>query len=227
MDVTHQTVYNWIKKYTKLMQTYLNRIIPKVGDAWRTDELHVKIHGNLKYMYALMDDQTRFWIAQQVADSKFAADIAPMFRKAKLIAGKRSSVLISDGAPNFNDAFKQEFFTRRNPRSRHVRHIRLRGDHNNNKMERLNGEVRDREKVMRGLKKSDTPILDGYHLFHNYMRPHMALDGKTPAEMCDILIEGDNKWKTRLSRMLRMINHRLIESESEKDLANCHPTSTI
>jgi transposase-like protein len=162
MDVTHQIVYNWIKKYTTLMQTYLNRIIPKVGDAWGTDELHVKIHGNLKYMYALMDDQTRFWIAQQVADSKFAADITPMFRKAKLIAGKRPSVLISDGAPNFNDAFKQEFFTRRKPRSRHVRHIRLRGDHNNNKMERLNGEVRDREKVMRSLKKSDSSILTGY-----------------------------------------------------------------
>jgi putative transposase len=35
-------------------------------------------------------------------------------------------------------------------------------DMNNNKMERFNGEVRDREKVMRNLKKKDTPILDGY-----------------------------------------------------------------
>jgi hypothetical protein len=63
-------------------------------------------------------------------------------------------------------------------------------------MERMNGEVRDREKVMRSLKKSDTPILTGYQLFHNYMRPHMALDGKTPAELCGIQIEGENKWKT-------------------------------
>lgn len=196
MEVTHQTVYNWIKKYTKLMETYLNRIIPKVGDAWRADELHIKVRGNMKYMYALMDDQTRFWIAQQVADSKFSANITPMFRKAKLVTGKRSSVLISDGAPNFNDAFKQEFFTRRKPRSRHIRHIRMQGDHNNNKMERMNGEVRDREKVMRSLKKSDTPILTGYQMFHDYMRPHMALDGKTPAEMCGIEIVGDNKWKT-------------------------------
>jgi putative transposase len=101
-----------------------------------------------------MDDQTRYLIAQQVADSKYAADITPMFRKAKSIAGKRPNVLISDGAPNFNDVFKGEFFTRRSPRSRHIQHIRLQGDHNNNKMERFNGEVRDREKVMRGLKKS-------------------------------------------------------------------------
>ena len=35
-----------------------------------------------------------------------------------------------------------------------MEHIRLQGDHNNNKLERFDGEVRDREKVMRGLKKS-------------------------------------------------------------------------
>ena len=63
-------------------------------------------------------------------------------------------------------------------------------------MERLNGEVRDREKVMRGLKKMDTPILTGYQLFHNYIRPHMTLKGKTPAEVCGIEIKGKNKWKT-------------------------------
>ena len=67
---------------------------------------------------------------------------------------------------------------------------------NNNKMERLNGEIRDREKVMRGLKKKDTPILKGYEIFHNYIRPHMGLDGKTPADKCGIIIEGNNKWKT-------------------------------
>lgn len=63
-------------------------------------------------------------------------------------------------------------------------------------MERLNGEIRDREKVMRGLKKPDTPILTGYKLFHNYIRPHMGLDGKTPSEVAGIKIEGDNKWIT-------------------------------
>jgi hypothetical protein len=63
-------------------------------------------------------------------------------------------------------------------------------------MERLNREVRDREKVIRGLKKADTPILKGYQSYHNYMRPHEGLDGKTPAEVCGISIEGENKWVT-------------------------------
>lgn len=152
VKISHVAVYKWIRKYVSLMQNYLDRIKPKVGDAWRTDELYLKIKGDTKYWYAIMDDQTRYLIAQQVSDSKFTVDITPMFRKAKAITGKRPNVLISDGARNFNHAFKQEFFTRRSPRTRYIQHIRLQGDHNNNKMERFNGEVRDREKVMRGLK---------------------------------------------------------------------------
>ena len=67
-------------------------------------------------------------------------------------------------------------------------------------MERLNGEIRDREKVVRGLKKDDSPLLTGYQIYHNYVRPHMALDGKTPAELCGIQIHGDNKWQTLIQK---------------------------
>jgi hypothetical protein len=63
-------------------------------------------------------------------------------------------------------------------------------------MERMNGEIRDRERVMRTLEKPDSPILDGYQIFHNYVRPHMALNGKTPAEEAGIIIKGQNKWLT-------------------------------
>jgi hypothetical protein len=63
-------------------------------------------------------------------------------------------------------------------------------------MEAFSGTVRSREKVMRSLKREDSPILDGYQIFHNHMRPHMALDGKTPAEACGIEVRGENKWLT-------------------------------
>ena len=49
---------------------------------------------------------------------------------------------------------------------------------------------------MRGLKKIDTPILTGYQIYHNYLRPHEALDGKTPADAAGIEIKGRNKWLT-------------------------------
>jgi putative transposase len=203
VKMSHVGIYKWIKKYVALMQGYLDQITPNVSTVWRTDELYLKVKGNLKYLYAIMDDETRFWIAQQVADTKYTADVRPLFAHAKEITGKRPNTLISDGAPNFHDAFKKEFATHRLPTPRHIRHIRIQGDHNNSKMERMNGEVRDREKVMRGLKIPDTKILPGYQIYHNYLRPHMALEGKTPAEVCGIEIQGKNKWKTLIENASR------------------------
>lgn len=37
--MSHVAVYKWIKKYVGLMQVYLEKITPNVGDAWRADEL--------------------------------------------------------------------------------------------------------------------------------------------------------------------------------------------
>lgn len=42
----------------------------------------------------------------------------------------------------------------------------------------------------------DTPILKGYEIFHNYIRTHEGLDGKTPSEACGIEVNGENKWIT-------------------------------
>jgi putative transposase len=193
---SHMSVYRWIGKYVKLMDNYLEQMQPQVSGVWRTDELFVKVRGNNKYLYALMDDETRFWIAQQVADNKFTENVTPMFKEGKEVAGKKPDILISDGAPNFHEAYKEEFWSRVAPRTSHVRHIHLKGDHNNNKMERMNGELRDREKVMRGLKKMDSPIFKGLQQYHNFFREHDALEGKTPAEAANIKIEGRNKWVT-------------------------------
>jgi hypothetical protein len=63
-------------------------------------------------------------------------------------------------------------------------------------MEAFNGTVRSREKVMRSLKREDTPILTGMQIFHNYVRPHMALDGETPSNRAGIQVKGENKWLT-------------------------------
>jgi transposase-like protein len=179
------------------MQKYLDKITPQVSDTWATDELFLKVKGNLKYLYAMMDEQTRFWIAQEVADTKYTADVRPLFQLAKAVASKSPETLVSDGAANFHEAYLKEFRTQRlDTRTEHIRHIRLQGDHNNNRMERMNGEIRDREKVMRGLERKDSPILTGYQLFHNYVRPHKALDYKTPAEVAGVSVRGRDKWLT-------------------------------
>ncbi len=42
----------------------------------------------------------------------------------------------------------------------------------------MNGEIRDREKVVRGVKSEDSPLIAGLQIYHNYVRPHMGLGRK-------------------------------------------------
>ncbi len=212
VKVSHVAVYNWIEKYSLLMKQYVDKLKPQVGDTWRADEVFVKFSGNMKYLFALMDDETRYWIAQEVADTKFMHDAKGLFHDGKKIAGKRPNVLVTDGLPSYHEAFNKEFYTNKKPQSKHINAIKLDGDMNNNKMERINGEIRDREKVMRGLKEMDTPILKGYQIFHNFMRPHEALKGKTPAEACGIEVVGENKWITLIQNAT---HHSTLNSNSD------------
>ncbi|TSA43536.1 DDE domain-containing protein [archaeon] len=204
VQVSHQTVYNWIQKYTGLMEKYLDKITPQVSDTWRADELYVKIRGDMKYVFAMMDDETRFWIAQEVANTKEAHDARHLFQMAKERTGKNPHILVTDGLRSYHEAWMKEFRTQKLADTTvHICNITLEGTHNNNKMERLNGEIRDREKVMRSLKKNDTPILTGMQIFHNYVRPHEGLDNKTPAEACGIQVQGENKWLTLIQNASR------------------------
>ena len=203
VNVSHVAVYKWIRKYVRLMEKYLEQIRPNVSDTWRADELFIKYKGNLKYVFALMDHDTRFWLAHEVADSKYTHDAQNLLASGKALAGKKPRVFITDGLHAYEDAFRKEYRTLKEPRSIHIRHITFKGDHNNNRMERLNGEIRDREKVMRGLKNPDGAVMPGYRIYHNYLRPHLALNGKTPAEACGIKVEGDNKWLTLIQNASR------------------------
>jgi hypothetical protein len=61
--------------------------------------------------------------------------------------------------------------------------------------------VRSHERI----KKTDSVMFDGYQMYHNYLRPHMGLNGRTPSEACGIKIEGNNKWITLIQNASRKI----------------------
>jgi len=57
--------------------------------------------------------------------------------------------------------------------------------------------------VVRGVKKEDSPLISGLQIYHNYVRPHMALEGRTPADLCGIKVDGNDKWLTLIQNAAR------------------------
>ena len=103
----------------------------------------MKISGQDKYFYSIMDHHARFMITKLMAETKSTEDVDPMFKEAKMITDKVPSLFISDGAMNFHrawiDNYKAKNFLWKD--TEHIRHIHMKGDKNNNRMERLNGRV--------------------------------------------------------------------------------------
>ena len=69
--------------------------------------------------------------------------------------------------------------------------------HNNNPIERYNGKIKDRIKIMRGgfysFEGAQT-FLNLNHIIHNFVNPHQQLKEKTPAQTAEITIPlGKNK----------------------------------
>jgi hypothetical protein len=57
------------------------------------------------------------------------------------------------------------------------------------------------------VKKSESPLIKGLQIYHNYVRPHMALGGKTPASVAGIEVLGEDKWQTIIQAAIRRSNN--------------------
>ena len=64
---------------------------------------------------------------------------------------------------------------------------------NNNKIDRLNGEIRDRKKVQTSLRRIYTTLIDGMRMYYNFTKKYVRLKDKTPAEVAKIKVDGLSK----------------------------------
>jgi len=205
LDVHFTTLYRWINKYVELVAKYADSVTPQLSGKWNVDEMKLRCNGDWVWLWNVIDKDTRFLLASTISKKREVEDARKTFRIAKNRAKTKPQTVTTDGLQAYHRAFNKEFFTRKNPRTKHIRSAGIRASRrNNNNVERLNGTVRERNKTMRGLKKEDTPITRGFQIYYDFVKPHMALNGKTPAQQANIDLElGNNKWLSLVKRASR------------------------
>ncbi len=51
-------------------------------------------------------------------------------------------------------------------------------------------------------------MLEWHRIYYNFIRPHMALDGKTPAQEAGLNLGlGDNRWKGLIEKAIQNVDH--------------------
>ena len=178
------TLDRWINRMVKKLTEALRSINLNAGDKWLADETVVKVNGEPMYLWNIMDYETRMYIASLLTSGREAKDAAEAIKEAIKNAGKPPKTLITDGLQSYRKALQLLGLP-----INHIFNAGLAKDENNNRMERLNGIVKDWIKQKRGLKGKFKEFIEGYRLYYNFIRPHTALDERTPAGAKEELIK--------------------------------------
>ncbi|MBI4362264.1 MAG: DDE-type integrase/transposase/recombinase [Euryarchaeota archaeon] len=212
ITVSTATPLLWIRKYLKLLSAYAEQQKPKVGEFWHVDEMTANVRekgkeNNYEWVWNLMDSETRFLLACRISKTRYAKDARKPLEDAKRRTGERPKFMVTDGLQAYQEAVSKAFYDKRSPiHNPHIRLSSFETKPNNNILERLNGTVRERLKVMRGFDAEATAgaTLEGWRFYYNYVRPHMGLDGMTPAQAATITVPTEgNRWMSLIENAKR------------------------
>jgi len=201
VKIADTSVLRWVQRFAVEVAPFVDSITPqKLNGVYHVDEMVVHVRnekidkGHYQWLWNLMDDTTRFWITSKISQRREVSDARAVFQDAK---NKTHDVkaIVHDGLPSYNEAFQKEYYTKKNPRVMNIRSVSVRNEGLNSKVERLNGTMRDREKVMRGIHKAESAqkLIEAFRIHYNFVREHSTL-GKTPAEQAGVKLDlGQNK----------------------------------
>lgn len=178
------------------MRDYVDAMKPELSRVFHADETKVNIRGQWVWLWHLMDGDTRFLLANHVSQGRNINDAREAFQEAKAVAKVEPRVLLTDGLGSYASAARHEF-----PDAVHVAGVGLQGRLNNNRMERYHSTFKgERVRPARGIKTSNTAILDGQRIYYNHLREHQTL-GKTPAQAAGLDLNlGKNKWESLIKK---------------------------
>jgi len=113
--------------------------------------------------------------------------------KHKKVKDRELITFVCDGFENYRNAFNKLFY--RIAKLQFGVPIKCKKyglEYNNNPIERYNGKIKDRIKILRGGFGSfeyAECFFEMRRIIHNFVNPHQGLNGKTPAEKAEIKLK--------------------------------------
>ena len=190
--ISRISAYNWVDRFSKLAVLEAAKYKPEVGSIWIADETMIDIDGKNVWFWDIIDSKTRFLLASHMSTTRTSKDAQILMKQAFERAGKIPKIIYTDKLRAYLEGIEHTFGGETSHRQGGPFDI----EDNTNLIERFHGTLKERTKVMRGLrtKNSARLFLDGWLVHYNFFRPHMSLKDKTPAEAAGIKFPFRN-WK--------------------------------
>ena len=182
-------IWRWVQKYTKRALDYLYQYQVSTSGIWIVDETVVKINGVNHWFWDVIDQDTRFLVGTHLSKDRTIRDATVLFKKCKYRVKQKPKMIFSDKMKAYHKAINRVFYSRY--ADRQTEHITVRGlttSAEKNIIERFHGTLKQRYKVMRGLKttRSAKIILEGWSNIHyNFFKPHESIGDVPPIYKTD------------------------------------------
>jgi len=192
-QISHQSILNWIRKYANLLKDFQKKFDLQLSKQYHADEIFVKCKNEQHYFFDMIDKGTRVLVSYVYSEKRDSKSAKLLFLKAQ----HKPLTLFTDSYNAYRKAYRKVWGAR-NPKEDKKIWIKLKADEDkrNNIVERIQGTIRERIKVMRSFKnkKSAEAILSLFVIYYNFIRVHQGIN-KTPIEQAGVNLNlGKNKW---------------------------------
>ncbi len=176
--VSYETIRRWCAKFGPVYAAGLRRRQPRPGDKWHLDEVFVKINGELRYLWRVVDQPGN--VLDILVQSRRNAKAAKRFFR-KLLKGRQyvPRVLVTDKLGSYQVAHREVISSVEHRRSRYLNH----------RAENSHRPTRQRERAMKRFKsvRHAQRFLSAFRGICAHFRPRWHLLGATEGrtEMAD------------------------------------------
>lgn len=191
ISVSHTTISNWCKTFAPMFDNMRIQLMPLLdlnSDEWHTDETVVKIAGIKYYIWFIIDSETRFVIGYHLSPHRDSPQAVSLLDEARKY-GKPQAV-VSDRYSAYKVPVKSLL-----PEAKHIRVESFKDDISNNLIECFNKQFKAWYKTKQGFCsfKSANNLISMFVFFFNFVRPHSALNGLTPAQVAGLNLSKHQK----------------------------------
>lgn len=193
-SVNESTVYRWVMYYSQKAVKAFEDYHPITSDIWTADETAIKFQHDLYWIWDIIDTRSRFLLASYLSPNRGTKEARTLMELAlKRSGGVIPKKIATDKLAAYLDGIELTF----GADTKHIQSSPFEMDNDNNFIERMQGTIKDRTKVIRGFKTVENArtIIDGFMIHYNFFKPHMGLKDlkpkgldKTPAEVGKIKI---------------------------------------